>query len=623
MVNIFAIFLKITEIYRKSHLMRKLMLLFAILCLFCPIVFAQSINQIKEDPDYIWGEGTGSSERIADKEALEQLSQQISITIASDTRMKITNEQHDADDVKSDIVFEKVMNTYSTATLSNTHRMVVENGPTVYRVFRYVKKTEVDRIFSSRKEKVKEFVKIANRSLEQLQINDALRYYYWASVLTQSLRYPNEAVVTDESGSEYKAMIWIPKRINEIFGDLSMDILNQKGNEYEVGFFYKEKPVATLDFTYFDGSNWSCVNTATDGKGFIEFRPSYVPEYFQVRYEYEYYGEAQCDTEVKSVMDAVLSSAVYPRAQVRIAAKKRINKQSIEFTNLSALENKIPELETDSRATVAEKCNDVMQKVISAIRSKNYSSVNTLFTDEGYDVFTRLINYGKGRIVGEPKLSYSTLNGDIYCRSVPMNFVFSRNRRFVEDVVFVFNNVGLIDNVSFSLGKVATNDILGNAGSWSVEAKNVLVNFLETYKTAYALKRIDYLNSIFADDALIITGKVVTKSMRMQDGLYTNNRYIKLNKQTKDQYIRNLCKMFKSREYVNIKFANNEVKKMGKGGEVYSIQIKQDFFSSTYGDSGYLFILVDLNKPDEPTIRVRAWQEFPDPEWGKYGPEMF
>lgn len=25
----------------------------------------------------------------------------------------------------------------------------------------------------------------------------------------------------------------------------------------------------------------------------------------------------------------------------------------------------------------------------------------------------------------------------------------------------------------------------------------------------------------------------------------------------------------------------------------------------------------------EKTIRVRAWQEEPDPEWGKYGPEMF
>lgn len=603
--------------------MKKNILFIVLVLVGGAVVLAQSVSQIKDDPNYIWGEGSGSSVRIADKEALEQLSQQISITISSDIRMKISNEQYGTDEVKSNIVFEKVMNTYSTATLSNTHRMVVENGPTMYRVFRYIKKTEVDRIFFSRKEKVKEFVKIANRSLEQLQINDALRYYYWADVLTQSLRYPNEATIRDEVNVEQKAMIWIPKRINDIFGDLTVEILNKKGNEYEMGFFYKEKPVASLDFTYFDGADWSCVHTATDGKGIIELRPAYIPDYFQVRYEYEYFGEAQSDTEVKSVMDAVLSSTLFPRAQVKISAEMRISKESNEYVNLNELENKIPEFETESKETTISKCNDVMLKVIAAIRAKNYTDIKSLFTEDGYDVFTRLINYGKGRIVGEPKLSYSTLYDDTYCRSVPMNFVFSRNRKFVEDVVFVFNKEGLIDNISFSLGKVATNDILGRAVGWTIEAKNVLVNFLETYKTAFALKRIDYLNSIFADDALIITGKVVTKSTKKLDGTYSNNRYIKLNKQTKAQYIKNLRQMLVSREYVNIKFAYNDIKRMGKGGEVYSIQIKQDFFSSTYGDSGYLFILVDLNKPNEPTIRVRAWQEEPDPEWGKYGPEMF
>ncbi len=355
----------------------------------------------------------------------------------------------------------------------------------------------------------------------------------------------------------------------------------------------------------------------------MEMQPAYTPEYFQVRYEYEYVGEAQIDNEIHNVLETMVKCPSFPQAQVSVSADKRISKHSAEYAVLSVLENYVPNLETSSEQKVTAKCDSVMKHVTAAIRTKQYDGIRSYFSEEGYDVFTRLINYGKGRIIGEPKLSYSTLNGDTYCRSIPMNFSFSRNRKFVEDVVFVFNKDGLIDNVSFSLGKVATNDILGSSESWSVEAKNVLVNFLETYKTAYALKRIDYLNSIFADDALIITGKVVTKSMRMQDGLYTNNRYIRLNKQTKDQYIRNLRRMFKSREYVNIKFANNEVKKMGKGGEVYSIQIKQDFFSSTYGDSGYLFILVDLNKPNEPTIRVRAWQEEPDPEWGKYGPEMF
>lgn len=596
-------------------------LLFVAVC--CAGVVAQSVNEIKADTSYVWGEGFGSTVKLAEREALEQVMQQIKMNIKHESEMRVANEQTGAETANTSIKFESVMNTYSTATLTNTHRLMLENGPSVFRMLLYVKKSEIDHIFNSRKEKVKEFVSIAHQALQQMQVNDALRYYYWADVLTQSLRYPEDLKISDETGNEHTATIWISQRMNEIFRNLTMDILNKEGNEYEMGFFYKRKPVATLDFTYFDGNDWSCVTTATDGKGVMEMRPGYAPENFQVRFEYEYFGEAQSDKEVQMVLESMVDNPVaFPKAQVSMPIGKRINKHTAEYAALTALENYVPKLETETSHSTVMKCDSIMRSVITAIRAKSYDDVRSLFTEEGYDVFTKLINYGKGRIVGEPKLSYSTLYGDTYCRSVPMNFTFSQNRKFVEDVVFVFNEAGLIDNVSFSLGKVATNDILGNAAGWSVEAKNVLVNFLETYKTAYALKRIDYLNSIFADDALIITGKVVTKSVRKSDGMYTNNRYIKLNKQTKDQYIKNLRMMFKSREYVNIKFANNDVRKMGKGGEVYSIQIKQDFFSDTYGDSGYLFILVDLNKPDEPTIRVRAWQEFPDPKWGKFGPEM-
>lgn len=585
---------------------------------------AQTVDSVKADTSFVWGEGTGRTLNFADREALESLLQEIQVKITQENEMRVVNEQRSADSANTTIKFESVMKTYSSASITNTHRMVLENGPEMYRVLRYVKKSEIDRIFNFRKDRVKELVQIAHQALQQMQVGDALRHYYWADVLAHSLRYPENAKISDEAGNEYTAITWIPQRMNEIFRNLTTDILKKDENVYEMGFFYKRKPVASLDFTYFDGVDWSCMTTATDGKGLMEMRPAYTPKFFQVKYEYEYYGEAQSDKEVQTVLESMANNPVaFPKAQVSIPVEKRINEHSAEYAALTELENSVPQLESSSLQVTTDKCDSVMRKVISSIRTKNYDDVSSFFTKEGYDVFTRLINYGQGRIIGgEPKLSYTSLYGDTYCRSVPMNFTFSRNRRFAEDVVFVFNESGLIDNVSFSLGKVATNDILENAGDWSVEAKNVLVNFLETYKTAYALKRTDYLNSIFADDALIITGKVVNKSTRQLDGAYSNNRYVKLNKQTKKQYIKNLRRMFASREYVNIKFANNDVRKMGKGGEIYSIQIKQDFFSDTYGDSGYLFILVDLNKPDEPTIRVRMWQEFRDPVLGILGPEI-
>jgi len=194
----------------------------------------------------------------------------------------------------------------------------------------------------------------------------------------------------------------------------------------------------------------------------------------------------------------------------------------------------------------------------------------------------------------------------------------------MENVVLVFDAQGKIDNISFGLSKVAQDDIFGNdVAKWNPDAREVLISFLENYKTAYALERADYLESIFADDALIISGKVLLKYNGAAENGYRQNRYVKTTRHTKQEYIDRLRSVFRYNEFINIKFANNQVIKMGKGGEVYAVQIKQDYFSSNYGDTGYLFLLVDVNDPRNPIIHVRAWQEKPDPSWGIIGPEHF
>ena len=88
---------------------------------------------------------------------------------------------------------------------------------------------------------------------------------------------------------------------------------------------------------------------------------------------------------------------------------------------------------------------------------------------------------------------------------------------------------------------------------------------------------------------------------------------VKYTRQDKNTYLKNLEKSFNSNEFINIRFTDNEVKKMGKGGETYGIQIHQDYYSSHYGDTGYLFLMVDLNEMDAPIIKVRTWQPNRDP----------
>ena len=149
-----------------------------------------------------------------------------------------------------------------------------------------------------------------------------------------------------------------------------------------------------------------------------------------------------------------------------------------------------------------------------------------------------------------------------------------------------------------------------------------LMNFLENYKTAYGLKRLDYIRSVFDDDAVIIVGNVLRSATMDKDresGVATisNNAIIKKNRYTKDQYLDNLKRCFASNEFINIRFANNDVVK-AKDKEEYGIQIKQDYYSTTYGDQGYLYLQVNLDDRKQPIIKVRTWQPEPDPEIGLF-----
>jgi len=122
------------------------------------------------------------------------------------------------------------------------------------------------------------------------------------------------------------------------------------------------------------------------------------------------------------------------------------------------------------------------------------------------------------------------------------------------------------------------------------------------------------IQSIFDDDAIIIVGHVTKPAKKSGDGTsYIDNQLVKYTRQDKQTYLKNLEKSFKSNQFINIRFADNEVKKMGKGGETYGIQIHQDYYSSNYGDTGYLFLMVDLNEMDKPCIKVRTWQPHRDP----------
>ena len=596
-------------------------------------------EQMKANAEYICGEGWGDTYNSADQAALADLISKISLNISNSFEIK-EEEFNTNSSFDSKTAITSVMNSYAQATLTNTFNLVISNTPQTH-VLRYIRKSEVNKIFDERKEKVFDYVRSAMRAEEKAKIDDALRNYYWAFAMVRSLQYPNSVKMTID-GVQRLLVTWIPQQIEEILSNLSTKIASKDGNEINLFIKYKGEPVTSLDYTYFDGQTWSNLYSAKDGMGIVELRPGVDVNSLQLKYEYEYADQCQIDKELESVMQ-LFKGTSFKNASVYINnldKKSAVSSEAKKEFEKSVKTESAANLETLSKVENEKELAGIMTRVINAIKAKDYDSVSDCFSEDGLEMYKKLLNYGQARLLGDPQFSFYTMGKRVVCRSIPMAFSFKNNRRkFVEDVTFTFDENKKIECVAFGLGSQAKTDIFNKGvGAWSDYAKMVIATFLENYKTAFALKRLDYLESVFDDNATIITGHIIKKApkvaMEGESFINSNNKLIKYTRQTKSEYMRKLKMCFQSNQFINIRFADNDVVKMGAGGETYGIQIKQDYYSTNYGDHGYLFLMVDFNDPDNPSIKVRTWQPDRNPninsnlprsnrDWGIIGPGNF
>lgn len=594
-------------------------------------------EQMKANAEYICGEGWGDTYNSADQAALADLISKISLNISNSFEIK-EEEFNTNSSFDSKTAITSVMNSYAQATLTNTFNLVISNTPQTH-VLRYIRKSEVNKIFDERKEKVFDYVRSAMRAEEKAKIDDALRNYYWAFAMVRSLQYPNSVKMTID-GVQRLLVTWIPQQIEEIMSNLSTKIASKDGNEINLFIKYKGEPVTSLDYTYFDGQTWSNLYSAKDGMGIVELRPGVEINSLQLKYEYA--DQCQIDKELESVMQ-LFKGTSFKNASVYINnldKKSAVSSEAKKEFEKSVKTESAANLETLSKVENEKELAGIMTRVINAIKAKDYDSVSDCFSEDGLEMYKKLLNYGQARLLGDPQFSFYTMGKRVVCRSIPMAFSFKNNRRkFVEDVTFTFDENKKIECVAFGLGSQAKTDIFNKGvGAWSDYAKMVIATFLENYKTAFALKRLDYLESVFDDNATIITGHIIKKApkvaMEGESFINSNNKLIKYTRQTKSEYMRKLKMCFQSNQFINIRFADNDVVKMGAGGETYGIQIKQDYYSTNYGDHGYLFLMVDFNDPDNPSIKVRTWQPDRNPninsnlprsnrDWGIIGPGNF
>ena len=148
-----------------------------------------------------------------------------------------------------------------------------------------------------------------------------------------------------------------------------------------------------------------------------------------------------------------------------------------------------------------------------------------------------------------------------------------------------------------------------------LERKMQILKYCDRFRTAYCTKDIKYLEQVFSDDALIITGNVV---MSKPSDMGPAKAKVEYKQQNKTQYLNNLKRAFARNKYIDVKFSeigeNGEdsgcgtVTRSANNKNMYGVRLRQEWKSSNYSDVGYVFLLWDFSNEDAPVIHVRTWQ---------------
>lgn len=587
-----------------------------ILAIFTMYSHAQSIDEIKKNSNYIWGEGNGTTMSDAEGEALRQMSVQISVSVYNSSYDEESNDNS---------VQKAVLQSVSSAKFTNVQMRVLEEEPNA-RVFCFMPRSEVKKMFEKRANHIANMVDAGKTAESRMMIDEALRNYYWALVLAKTTPEPVEIEFNDKKG---EATSLLPIKIKSVLAMINASVDEiQDGKNLILGFTYNGKPVSSLNFKYNDGQSIVGPIVARDGIGEASMASIPADGKLHLTYELRFRNEVDpTDSDIAGAFNAGLLPNI--NSSVAIAIKNNSKKKAAAPV-LASAEILAAQPTNDKRSIAMQNADntDDLQKAVlaveAAISSNNPKSAFNYFTPEGYTLFANLMaKNGKVTLVGKAQShNFIIADGYIIGRATNIKRQFRNGKAFMEKLVYRFNPESRkIESVAFALTQRAENDIMNAAASWPEVSRWAILNFMEDYQTAFALKRTDYINSIFSDDALIITGTIL-KKLNNAERAFDHSKSLDLggpkdiaySQLSKTEYIDRLRKIFNTREYVHLQFEDNVTRMIDlpaingiNKGAAFGIEIKQRYESTGYSDDGYLTMVFDT-RGKLPIIHVRLWQ---------------
>lgn len=208
------------------------------------------------------------------------------------------------------------------------------------------------------------------------------------------------------------------------------------------------------------------------------------------------------------------------------------------------------------------------------------------------------------------EICLNTADKGLQIRNIPVSIMNADDTNKQQELVISLTNKGLIDNVMIAIEENKYKEIMSEHESVEdLYRRQVIIDFVENYRTSYNRKDIKFIESVFSDNALIITGKVVKERPRSDQALLSlGKEKVIYQKQNKQEYVTNLKKVFGRNKYMNILFDEIEVIQHPKYPDIYGVTLKQEWNADTYRDIGFIFLMIDFQDELNPLIQVRTWQ---------------
>jgi hypothetical protein len=568
---------------------------------------AQSKLEITRSGIYYYGEATAEQEQEACDRALKNLTEQIAVRISSFNEREIVDKSGNIDDV-----FRSITKTYSQATLSNVQYLKRQTEAGI-EVFAYITKSAVGKIFEERKRLICNIFDKGKQFQEEENITDALKYFYFATILMNSV--PEKSIM---HGS-LNLVIEIPAHINAIINGTKFTVtadrrINDKEREIEMRIEESTKPVRQTDFSFWDGNSQVNVR-AVDGIGvFRLFGASAAFDQLNIEVKYKFYESREEISEVAELWDMVMKPSFKNNRTVPLRISSMAGAAPKPSTD-SIAEPKLTFINKDS-TLVAKKIESGSLNLLSILNKNSAAAIMSAYGNDKFlaDKLQRILKYN--RIQSTAGMAnteiHKTLTGwEVRPIRVLCSYP-SLNRQSSEYLIVDFTNAGVLEDVNFgTLESIYSQFVEQGLQSDDWGNRQVIVKFIERYRTAYMTRNMAMLDSLFADEAVIIVGRELKRGVKRDDIQYT-----KLNESqpdfsytqyTKKEYLKNQRKVFQSQNDISLGFSSFKIFRKNDTDGTYGISMKQNYTSTSYADEGHLFLLVDFQQA-QPQIYVRSWQ---------------